>query len=299
MTQQCVIYESDFTLYLSVLLVLILIFPMIDLIIIRITWFYKDDLLLPVETHKKVRPVSPHNKDNSFFSRSRSFSSQSTRSFPVHPLARTQATLVFSNSESRLTDESVDTQRRLEDTIIYGKSSARSLSIRNAMIETTSQFRQSIESDSIHTDTEKSPVVKGHTPVRVESLPGIDTPVKEMSVKKRGQKRTKMGEVQGETFRNLHTETILPEITRVTPVMKHPAIQLAMRSVHQSTESIERLADTSVLYQDKYEVVYSHSQSELNETTSCESTPVMRDKKLLIRPDNSRRKPSKLDSSLP
>ena len=267
---------------------------MIDLIIIKITWFYKDDLILPLETHKKTKPVPPINKDGSFFSRS--LSSQSTRSYPVHPLARTQATLVFSNSDTRLTDESVDTQRIFEDDIIYGKSNARSLSIRSAKLETMSQFRQSIESDVIHSDTEKSPVVKGHTPVRIESLPGIETPLREKSGKKRGQRKHHLGEVQGETFRNPHT--IPPEITRVTPVLKLPAIQTATRSVNQSTESIERLADTSVLYQDKYEVAYSHSQTELIQS-SRESTPVKGVRKLLSRPDNNRRKPSKLDSSLP
>ena len=296
MTQQCTIYQSDFILYLSILLVLILVFPMIDLIVVKLTWFYKDDLLLSLETHKKTKPVHPIDKNSSFFSRS--LSSQSTRSYPVHPLARTQATLVFTNSDPRLTDESVDTQRKLEDTIIYGKSAARSLSIKSAKLETTSQFRQSVESD-IDADTDKSSVVKGHPPVRIESLPSIETPLRERSGKKRGLKKHPMSEVRGETFRNLHTGIILPEITRVTPVMKLAAIQPAIHSVHQSTEYIERLADTSVLYQDKYEVAYSHSQSELIETTSRESTPVKGERKLLSRPDNSRRKPSKLDSSLP
>ncbi|KAI6651464.1 hypothetical protein LOD99_5072 [Oopsacas minuta] len=290
MSQECSINHNDFILYTSVLLVLVLIFPMLDLIIIRLTWFYKDDLFIPRDIEHKTAKLSNYNKESRFFPKS--ISSISTRSHPVHPLTGAEPTLVFSNNESQDIDES-DTQRKLEDTIIYGKSSVKQGSNKATTIETT-LISRSVEDYSL--DSKYRETQQKHTVVHIESLPGIETPL-ELSARTRKLLDSQNADVRRETVKNLQSD--LPEVTRVTPIMKLSVLPPLPNTGYKSSEFIESLADASVLYQDKYDVTYVSSRTNLIDTSSHGSSLKHGERKLLNRPDNNRRKLAKLDTHNP
>ena len=242
---------------------LVLLFPLLDIIILRVTWFYRDDLFLPNQAERVGTHTQPSRARESYFSRS--FSSYSTPNRTIHPLASTQATIVFSNDREEYPDE----QMKREDSIVYGNRH---------------------HSPTEDTDTSAtSPTQRRHerdTAVQIDSLPAIESPsLRELSARRKNERA--MG---GDTFVNTSADTAA-KLTRVLPIK--PALLpplLPPRSCHQSTHLLEKLADTSLLYQDNYEVAYGDSRTELIETYS---TPQLGDGRLLKRPDNVRRKISK------
>ena len=304
MSQDCIIHNNDLVLFVSVLLVLVLVFPLLDFIILRVTWFYKDNLFLPQGTERSgAHKVYARGSDSYF---SRSISSYSTPSRPVHPMARTETTLIFANEDSRDAEDSHSKQRKKEDSIIYGISQHKHYAMTAAKVETASEPIRLTEESSKFRIAERR--YERHTAVHIDPLPSIETPSwRELSARRRAE-RVLAADATGDTFANLTEETALPTLTRVTPVSVLPPVSLkpavlpplpTARTSHQSSEFLARLADRSILYQDNYDVAYIHSRIELIETPSLDSTPQITDKKLLSRPDNVRRKISKLGSPQP
>ena len=298
MSQDCTIHNNDLVLYVSVLIVLVLVLPLLDLIILRVTWFYRDDLFLPPGTERGgAHKVSTRRRDSYF---SRSLSSYSTPNRTVHPLAKTEATIIFANEDSRDAEDSPDEQRRREDAIIYGKPQPKHSALSGERVETFQSSRSSAAEGQSSKFRFAERRFERHTAVQIDPLPAIETPsLRELSGRRRAESSL-AADGAGDTFVNIALERMQPKLTRVVPVSLKPAVLPPLptaRTSHQSSDFLGRLADSSILYQDNYDVAYVHSRTELIKTSSRDSLP-QRDK-LLSRPDNVRRKLSKIDSQQP
>ena len=289
MSGECLITNNDLVLYLSVLVVFVLLFPLLDILIVRVAWLYKDELSLLAD---------PITRKVSYFSRNQTVSSISNRSQHVHPMERTAATLVFSNEGSRGSEGLPDSIESPEDAIVYGKSFPRHLSIRGADIEDTSRFIRSADEVTFKSKfAEKGALPatrQARTATKIDALPPIETP---FTRDVPGRKRTEKVSVMRDTVEDMYRADDLfspDRVTLVTPV-PDPGIRSAAVA-YQSSEYIEKLAATSLLYQETKSAVYvTTSKSNLVEGSSRESTPVLGERKLLTRPGNTRRKAAQLE----